>query len=65
MNASPPDAVAAASLVPPCGGATDGGIEQCSASVLFFLDTWVSPPARPEPAPRDFTFKAVIGEPDW
>lgn len=63
MNASPPDAVAAASLVPTCGGATDGGIEQCSASVLFFLDTWVSPPARP--APRDFTFKAVIGECPW
>lgn len=30
-----------------------------------FVDTWISPRPRPAPIPRDFTFKAVIGEPDW
>lgn len=49
----------------PVGGVTCRGVEHVSASVLSFVDTWVSAPHRPEPVARDFTFKAVIGEPDW
>ena len=30
-----------------------------------FVDAWVSPRPKADPIPRDFTFKAVIGEPSW
>lgn len=30
-----------------------------------FVDEWVSPRTKAAPVPRDFTFKAVIGEPSW
>lgn len=39
----------------------EGG-ECCPAPIQAFMDAWIS--ASP-PAPRDFTFKTVIGEPDW
>ena len=55
----------------PAGGAvaTVGGVEPCSAPTFYsaaaFVDTWIAAPRRPEPVARDFTFKAVIGEPSW
>jgi len=49
--------------------ATVGGVEPCSAPTFYsaaaFVDTWIAAPRRPEPVARGFTFKAVIGEPDW
>lgn len=30
-----------------------------------FVDAWISPRPKAAPIPRDFTFKAVIGEPSW
>lgn len=57
--------------VPPAGEAvaTVGGVEPCSAPTFYsaaaFVDTWIAAPRRPEPVARDFTFKAVIGEPSW
>lgn len=64
MDLSPAPALdcAASSLLG--GAATCRGVEHCSPSVLSFVDTWVSAPVRVI-APRDFTFKAVIGEPSW
>lgn len=59
-----PAARSTAAQVLPVGGATCRGVEPVSASVLSFVDTWVSAPHRVTVA-RDFTFKAVIGEPDW
>lgn len=58
------DALAVASTMSLRDRATCRGVEHCSPSVLSFVDTWVSAPVRVI-APRDFTFKAVIGEPDW
>lgn len=46
-----------------CCPAPISGME--AALVLAFVDTWISPPPYIAPAPRDFTFKAVIGEPEW
>lgn len=45
------------------GAATDRG-GAAPASVLPFVATWIAAPVR-MPVVRDFTFKAVIGEPDW
>lgn len=36
-----------------------------AARISTFVDTWISPPPYIASAPRDFTFKAVIGEPSW
>lgn len=33
-------------------------------SAQHFVDTWIARPVR-QPATRDFTFKAVVGEPEW
>jgi hypothetical protein len=60
-----PPAARSAAQVLPVGGATCRGVDPVSASVLSFVDTWVSAPHRPGPIARDFTFKAVIGEPDF
>lgn len=49
----------------PVGGATADRLSSLPIGVSSFVDTWVSAPHRPEPIARDFTFKAVIGEPDW
>ena len=54
------DALAGAST-PPSDRATCRGVEPCSPSALSFVDTWVSAPVRTV-TPRDFTFKAVVGE---
>jgi hypothetical protein len=61
----PPAARFMSAQVLPVGGATCRGVEPVSASVLSFVDTWVSAPHRPEPVARDYSFKAVIGEPSW
>lgn len=44
--------------------ATADGSSPLPVSLSFFVDTYVSAPARVV-VPRDFTFKAVIGEPSW
>ena len=46
-----------------CCPATISGMD--AALVLAFVDTWISPQPYITPPPRDFTFKAVIGEPSW
>lgn len=44
---------------------TADGSQPClPVGLSLFVDTYVSAPARIV-APRDFTFKAVIGEPEW
>jgi hypothetical protein len=69
-NASPPcDALAVASLPPPCGRATPAADcaergPQAFYSAADFVATWIAPPVR-VPVARDFTFKAVAGEPSW
>lgn len=59
-----PPAARLSAQVLPVGGATAGGLSPLPASLSIFVDTWVSAPVRVI-APRDFTFKAVIGEPEW
>lgn len=46
------------------GAAPADGLSPLPVSLSLFVDTYVSAPPRII-APRDFTFKAVIGEPDW
>lgn len=41
-----------------------GGSECIPATLSAFLDAWISPIPK-EAIPRDFSFKAVIGEPSW
>ena len=70
-DATPPcDALAVASLPPPCGGATPAADcaergPQAFYLAADFVATWIAPPVRPAPVARDFTFKAVIGECPW
>ncbi len=45
-------------------GQAPGMVAAVPGEILAFVDTWVSAPHRVTVA-RDFTFKAVIGEPDW
>lgn len=60
-----PPAARLSAQVLPVGGATVDGSSSLPVNLSLFVDTWVSAPHRPEPIARDFTFKAVIGEPDW
>ena len=48
----------------PTGAETTDGLSLLPVSLSIFVDTYVSAPPRII-APRDFAFKAVIGEPDW
>lgn len=34
-------------------------------SAPLFVDTWIAPPRKPAPVVRDFSFKAIMGEPEW
>ena len=53
-------------MTSPCkgGAATADGSSVLPVSLSIFVDTYVSAPPRII-APRDFTFKAVVGEPSW
>jgi len=58
--------------LPALGAATGRGDNATPASAPFisaplFVDTWIARPVRhvSPPVARDFTFKAVIGEPEW
>jgi hypothetical protein len=46
-------------------GQAPGAAATMPGEILAFVDTWVSAPHRPEPVARDYSFKAVIGEPSW
>lgn len=35
------------------------------SSAAAFVNEWIGPGHKPAPVVRDFTFKAVIGEPEW
>ena len=41
-----------------------GAIGVVPGGILTFVATWIAPPVR-VPVVRDFTFKAVVGEPSW
>ena len=41
----------------------DGSQPSLPVGLSLFVATWIAPPA--PIAPRDFTFKVVIGEPSW
>ena len=59
-----PPAARLSAQVLPVGGATVDGSSSLPVNLSLFVDTWVSAPHR-VPIARDFTFKAVIGEPSW
>ena len=56
--------LAAAVRVPPFTPSREGG-ECCPATISAFVNEWIGPSHKPAPVVRDFTFKAVIGEPSW
>lgn len=51
----------------PCKAPSREGGECCPAPISAFVNEWVGPARNGNSrfAPRDFTFKAVIGEPEW
>lgn len=42
-----------------------GGSECVPAPISAFVNEWIGPGPKPALIPRDFTFKRVIGEPEW
>ncbi len=55
----------AAAVTKPPAPLGRGGRECVPAHIQGFVNTWIG---KPEPRPvvvRDFTFKAVVGEPSW
>lgn len=49
----------------PASPASTGTACGAPYSAAAFVNEWIGPGPKPAPIPRDFTFKAVIGEPEW
>ena len=49
---------------PPVGTSSSQTDRGLFISAPIFVDTWIARPVR-QPVTRDFSFKAVVGEPEW
>lgn len=49
---------------PPVGMSSSQADRGLFISAPIFVDTWIARPVR-QPVMRDYTFKAVVGEPEW
>lgn len=61
---SPAPVLSVGAVATPAVGVTSSTDCGLFISAPIFVDTWIARPVR-QPVTRDFSFKAVVGEPEW